>query len=139
MKKVILAAFSLLAIGCADHNQVEFEHLTDAPGTASIFEDEIQIEEGLAVAVVAKPVDDDRERLGLDTEVVLMSNDQQVLGISRLEFDEEEQEDRSESMQRGDWGFVIFGRSVGNTVVEVFIDGEREQEIPAMVEEAGLL
>ena len=139
MKKTLLAAFSLLAIGCADNNHVEFEHLTSAPGNADVFENEIQIEEGLAVAVVAKPVDDDRERLELDTEVVLVSDDEQVLGIARLEHDSEEQDDRADSMQRGDWAFVIFGRSVGNTVVEVFIDGEREQEIPAMVEEAGLL
>ena len=117
---------------------MQFEHLTDAPGFASIHEEEIRLEEGLAVAVVANPVDDDHDRLDVDTPVELVSSDDRVLGIARLEFDPDEEEEKSESRQRGDWYFVIFGHSVGSTAVEVFIDGELEQEIPAMVEEPSL-
>jgi hypothetical protein len=121
--------------GCAEDYEIDFEQRTSPPGYASIDYHEIRIEAGIAVGVVANPVYDDGERLELETEVELLPQNPSVLGIERVEFDEEEEDDKPDTQQRGDWKFVIYGRAPGNTVVDYFIDGEREGEIPAYVDE----
>jgi hypothetical protein len=132
---MMVVALGLGATGCADDYRISFEELTSPVGFASVSYEEIRIDQGTALAVIANPVDEDGHRLDLETVVELVAESPGILGISRLEFDQEAEEDRPDDLRRGDWRFVLYGKTPGNTFVHVWIDGEIEGEIPAVVDE----
>jgi hypothetical protein len=113
--------------GCSANYSVSFDYNSAPPDDALIDGQQIRIHEGIAVGVDAHPVEDG-ELMDTQTLIHLESEDPGVLGIaSAISPDAEEREGVN-------WSFVIFGVKAGSTSVTVFIDGEREVEIPAVVD-----
>ena len=74
---------------------------------------------------------DDDELMDRETVVRLVSDDPSVLGVqSTLN---EANVDASDD-ELANWSFVVFGVKAGSTHVTVYIDDERQAEIPAVVE-----
>jgi hypothetical protein len=110
-----LAALAVGAVGCHPFDRVDFDAVTTPPVAASVTFDEVTIPKGIAIAVEARPMSGDDE---LDAELELRSADTSILGVDPGVDDKT---------------FVLYGVSVGSTVVEVYYDGELEDEIPAQV------
>jgi hypothetical protein len=115
--------------GCSSDYSVDFYYNSAPPDDALIDGHQIRIHEGIAVGVDAHPIEDG-ERMDTKTLLHLVSEDLGVLGIASAISNHVDVEER----EGVNWSFVIFGVKAGSTTVTVFIDGEREVEIPAVVE-----
>lgn len=112
---VALAALAVGAVGCHPFDRVDFDALTTPPVAASVTFEKVTIPKGIAIAVEAHPMSGDEE---LDAKLELRSRDTRVLGVDA---------------GVDDGTFVLYGVSVGSTVIDVYYDGELEDEIPAEV------
>jgi hypothetical protein len=116
------------AIGCGGPYWIDFQLRSSPPdGDVDVSRDRVQLEEGMAIAVVARPIDDD-EIMSNDTPVLLEAANTQVFGAERGEYDEDTE-------RYGDWAFILYGKRAGGTVMDVWIDGELEGEISVFVAE----
>jgi hypothetical protein len=112
-------------VGCAGLDDIRFQLLTDPPGTAQITFEQISIPEGHAVAVRAIPISGD-EPIDEDDPLELVPTNPFVLGVNESPLSDEDDDVANRT-------FVIHGASQGSTEVSVFVDGELEAEIPALV------
>jgi hypothetical protein len=116
-------------VGCGGFTELDFTFRSaPADNDAIVTFQQITLHEGMAVGVIARPLDHGDE-MDPDTEVVLEPNNPGVLGISPGELTSaEDSRDDPEG-----WIFVIYGAGVGKTDVAVRIDGDLEAHIPATV------
>jgi hypothetical protein len=121
----VLVALATSATGCAGLDDIRFRLLTDPPGEAQLTFDQITMQEGIALAVRAIPISGD-EPIDADIPMELLPTNPFVLGVSATELGDEDDDVANRS-------FVIHGASQGSTEISVFIDGELEAEIPALV------
>jgi hypothetical protein len=120
----LVAAMSLAALtGCSGFDRIDFTFESAPPDNATVTYTDIRIHAGIAVGVLARPMDGNDE-MDEDTDVVLESRNPSVLGVSRAVQEDEDDPPK----------FVLFGVSPGSTVVTVRIDGNVEGEIPANVD-----
>jgi hypothetical protein len=131
MKKPLLAAGLFLA-GCGSDIHIDFDYLDAPPGDVSVEGNSIRLQDGIAVAVIARPIDDD-EKMDWETLLELQSTDLRTFEIDRLEFDEARETRKDSDLRDGDWRFLLWGRRPGNARLEIWIDGEFEGEIPVQV------
>jgi hypothetical protein len=115
--------------GCSDVYTLAFSYESGPPDNAVVSFDEIRIHEGIIVGVTARPLEDD-EPMDTETTVRLVTDDSSVLGIAEGLFDGDAERDDEDA----NWSFVVYGAKAGSTSVTVYIDGERQGEIPAVVE-----
>lgn len=109
--------------GCGGFDRLDFSFESAPPDNATVTYGDIHIHDGIAVGVIARPMDGNDE-MDEDTVVELESKNPGILGVSRaVERDEDDPPK-----------FVLFGVSPGTTSVTVRIDGNVEGEIPATVE-----
>ena len=116
-------------LGCTSFDELDFTFRSVPPTNVIVSFDEIRIQEGVGVGVIARPLDDGVE-MDVDTKVELESKNPGVLGVGPSEPNafEEESEDKE------NWTFLIWGVQAGTTEVSVRIDGELLARIPATVE-----
>ncbi len=120
-------ALALTSTGCGGPYWIDLQLRSSPAGDEpELSRDRIQVEEGVAIAVLARPVDDG-EFMDRSTPVLLEAANGQVFGVERGDYDED--------AHHGDWAFIIYGKRTGSTVLDVWIDGELEGEITAFVGE----
>lgn len=140
MTRRLLAAGLVLimgfATGCSRDFSVEFERITtpeaDGARDVSVTFEQVRLEEGFAVAVIARP-QDNSDKMEWTTQIELEPSFNGVFGIQRLAWDEEAEESRDYDLRDGDWSFVLWGMATGQGNLEVYIDGEFETDIPVIV------
>ncbi len=120
--------------GCARDISVDFEPLSfpqEATNMSLAFE-RIQLEDGFAIAVVARPLDN-LDKMSWKTQVELEASINGVFKVDRLDWDEEAESRKDYDLRDGDWNFVMWGVQPGLGTLEVYIDGEFETDIPVLV------
>ncbi len=134
LTKAMLVVGALSTVACSKDYSVEFEYASSVPAGAqiSIEFDQIRMEDGYAVAVVARPLAND-DKMEWETQLDLQSSNLSVFEIERTGFDEEREERKDYDLRDGDWGFMLWARRPGSAVLDVWIEGELEAEIPVFV------
>lgn len=129
----LLGAASFLG-GCSSEFGVEFGYLSSPPLGADVSVEfgQIRLEDGLAVAVVARPLED-QDKMDWETTLELEPSDTRIVDVERLEYDPEREERKDYDLRDGDWSFMIWGRAPGRATIDVWVDGEIEAEIPVFV------
>jgi hypothetical protein len=128
----VLALSLATLAGCSSDYTLDFEYLDAPPGVVSLDNRQVLLEDGVAVAVLARPLEDN-DRMDWETQLDLQSSNLRTFDIDRLEYDDERELRKDEDLRDGDWSFLLWGREPGNAVLEVWIDGELEREIPVTV------
>ena len=120
-----LAALASLAAltGCSGFDRLDFTFESAPPDNATVSYTDIRIHSGIAVGVIARPMDGNDE-MDSDTLVQLESKNPAVLGVNPAVREDPDDPPK----------FVLFGVSAGSTSVLVRIDGETQGEIPANVD-----
>lgn len=127
MKSAIAAALVLAgATGCSGFDHLDFTFKSAPPDGATVTFEHIQIHEGIALGVTARPMDGS-DTLDESTVVQLESRDPGILGVGPGLPDDDDED-------TANWSFVIFGAKAGTTTITVRIDNDLEGEIPATVE-----
>ncbi len=120
---------------CSRDVSLDFELLSLPQGAQDVnvgFE-QIRLEEGFAIAVMARPLDD-AEKMDWEKQVELEPTGfGSVMRVERMDWDEDSEERRDRDLRDGDWSFMMWGVSTGAANLEVYIDGEFEAEIPVVV------
>lgn len=121
MKKSLFAFTLALALGalagCAPrYDHLEFTQRTSPPLPASLAPSGVSIPVGVAVAIAPIAIDDGGDPME-DVNLALVSSNSGVLGLDSA----------------GDEGFVLYGASVGQATISVFVDGDPVDTIPAVV------
>lgn len=109
--------FAATTSACSADRWVEFDSISGAPPSVQVNQNRIEIPAGLAVGVVATPVEDGDP---VDETLDMLPVQAGVLGVER-------------ALEDGEW--VIFGISPGSTTVELLFGNEVVGEIPAVVTE----
>ncbi|MBI5538175.1 MAG: hypothetical protein HY898_35965 [Deltaproteobacteria bacterium] len=112
---LLSASCAVVGLGCAQFERVDFEYRTEPPLETRLTWDDGTIPEGIALAVIARPVPDDSE-----TTVELSSTDPKVLGVSP-------------GPDKRIW--VIYGVSPGTAAVSVKVDYSWKRNILVTVAE----
>jgi hypothetical protein len=110
------------AAGCApsfDHLQID--QLTSPPHSVTLSSTQVELPEGVAVAITAIPMSGQDK---LDKPVLITSTDASILGIDK---------DASDASDTSGQNFVLFGVAQGTAGVNVIVDGEQQEVIPAVV------
>ncbi len=129
-----LAALAALCTGCAKDISIDFEVLSFPDGNPEISVEfsQIRLEEGLAVPVIARPLDNS-ERMDWETQVELIPAGGGAFRVERMDWDEDREESRGMKVRDGDWNFMLWGTATGQGIIELYIDGDFETEIPVFV------
>lgn len=125
LTNIALIALGAAAVGCQPPYTLDFRVLSAPPGEVTMSDSLIEIEEGLAAMAVVTPLRDDQQ-MRENTDLELSPAAAQILRVNRLE-------DPDDVDERGDWYFTFAGARAGNTVLEFFIDGEYEGDVPVVV------
>ena len=130
---IVLGAASLLA-GCSSDYTVEFNYLSNPPtgSDISVEFDQVRLQDGVAVAVLARPFRNE-SKMDWETNLELQTSNPGIFDLERLEFDVDREERKDDDLRDGDWRYMLWGRAVGSSNIEVWIDGELEAEIPVFV------
>ncbi len=107
----------MAATGCSSEYWVNFASISDAPASVTVSRDLIEIPAGLAVGVMATPVEDGKAQ---DVPLDLVTVRNGIVGIERSLEDEQ---------------WVIYGIAPGSTAVEIYFEDELVAEMPAVVTE----
>ena len=120
-----LAALASLAVltGCSGFDRLDFTFESAPPDNATVSYADIRIHSGIAVGVIARPMEGNDE-MDSDTLVQLESKNPAILGVNPAVREDPDDPPK----------FVLFGASAGSTTVVVRIDGETQAEIPANVD-----
>ena len=84
---------------------------------------EALLEEGFAVAVIARPMDNS-DKMDWETQLELEPSFNGVFDIERMPWDQELEERKDYDLRDGDWGFLMWGMAPGQSNIEVYVDGE---------------
>jgi hypothetical protein len=124
---IALSVMPYGALGCGGFDHLEFSYRSASVDNQTVSFNEIRIHEGIAVGVIATPMDGN-DPMAKGTKVELASEDSGVLGVAPAS--------PKEPLEKGEanWNFVIFGVKPGRTYVNVDINGEGQGRIPAEVE-----
>jgi hypothetical protein len=128
-RSMMAVALATLAVGCSPDYSVQLELRSNPPEDAFVDETGIELMEGMAIVVLARPIEDGDERMDTDTPVDL-SADRPNVRVDRVEED-----DDGESTPIGDWEFVLSGASEGSASLEVWVDDELIDPIPVNIVE----
>jgi hypothetical protein len=114
---------ALALAGCGPEvDHIDFHYQTGPSLGATVDEEGIVIPEGIAVSVLAQPVDDDGDVIDdEEIQISLATSDANVLGVKPAAVDERNV-------------FVIYGVAPGSASVEARVDGEFVSTIPAAVQ-----
>ncbi len=116
MKNLFPLLLALGAAGCApSFDHLDFQMSTTPPLPVTLNNSQIEVPEGIAVAFVPVPMAGTDK---LDKTVVLTSTDPGILDVAP---------------EASGKGFVLFGVARGNAGVQVVVDGEKQEIIPAVV------
>lgn len=136
-KRFCLAVGSLsaFAAACSPQFSVSFEELRKPSLPVTLTSERIEMPEGIAIAVRARPMADD-EIMDEDVHLALVSENDSVIEIVPLDDagknwdprDPQKGEDVSPGQR-----VAILGVSVGLSEIVVIVDGEERQRIPANV------
>ena len=118
---VVCAMFSG---GCAADYDLDMEMQT-IPPTSVVLDDHVQINEGIAVAFIARPLDGG-DVMDEETRIDLRSSDPSILRVEIVD-------NLSLRPDDGEWGFALWGASRGNTELTAFFDREEAVVIPVTV------
>lgn len=138
MKKLLHVATLLGGVallgGCSSEFGMDFGYLSSPPLEADIAVEfgQIRLEDGYAVAVVARPLED-QDKMDWETTLELEPSDTRIFDVERLEYDPEREERKDYDLRDGDWSFMLWGRTPGRATLDVWVDGELEAEIPVFV------
>ena len=128
MKTLTTIALILLGattVGCQPYYTLDFRILSAPPGEVTMSDRLIDIEEGLVAMAVVIPFRAD-EQMRENTDLALSPAAAPIVRVNR-------QEDPDDVDDRGDWYFTFAGSRAGSTVLEFFIDGEYEGDVPVVV------
>lgn len=127
------AALAVFSVGCGHEYDADLTVLSDPPRSVEVSSRSLAIDEGLAVAVEAIPIEDD-ERMDWDTLVEVQSLDQSVLEVHRLAYDEAKERAKDDEEDReGDWRFMLYARAAGTTTLLVTVGDDGELDVPVAV------
>jgi hypothetical protein len=114
-------------LGCSSFDRLDFQYKSAPPDNAIVTYDAIRMHEGIAVGVVARPMDGN-DVMSDDTRVELQSQNPGVIGVGQGVAD-----DPNDTSQ-ANWNFVFYGVGVGSAQIIVRVDGSQQTEIPVTVE-----
>ena len=114
-----LAVAAAALAGCGpSFDHLEFTNRTTPPDSTSVSENEIRIQVGIAIGVIATPYDGNEAMDDEDTTLELESDNPGVIGVDP-------------ALEHG--SFVIYGVGAGTANVRIIVDGSDEGRIPATV------
>jgi hypothetical protein len=133
-KAALVVGAAVLTTGCARDFSMDFElqNLPEGAGDISVGFDQIRLEDGLAVAVIARPLESS-DKMDWETQVELEPTFNSSFRVERMDWDEDAEERKDHDLRDGDWNFMLWGVTPGQGTLEVFIDGDFEAEIPVFV------
>ena len=115
LRLAVLFAAAALFVGCAKYDHVAFTNVHGATDRADLGNEGITVVQGFAVAATSKAIDDDGDEMD---DLTLHADDTAPLGVAP----------GPEAST-----YVFYGRSVGNGVIRVRIDGDQVATIPVTV------
>lgn len=118
----IFLALGLLAAACHEPDHVELCRLTFSGNVQELTAERIRLSRGAVVAVKVVPVRDDDKYMDKDTVVGVRVRDASILGVDPL--DPAVNPTQCNGPEEVSWFYVLYGMSVGETELEISVDGE---------------